>query len=385
MENKIKVLFVVSEFYQAGTQRFTYELDRSINKNSFSTEILCLLPLNSSNRFSDYYHAKHLEMGTKVHFMDEVNQVNAPTFLQKIKKRLFNTPYEDERIRIKSFFDDYDCISVMGEYNLKEIYRYIKPENKSKLLIHIQNSKYQVKHAYEAFPKDEMFHFVSGFHEGQIDAELSEFENYKHTYYNLNFKFENTLFKSEYINSKAPKIGIFTRLTPAKPLDPFIYAFQLVLDQIPQAEFHIYGSGDPEKEGVSRYVNQLALKNKVIFRGHQDSVTTTALNDQLDLVWLHGYHGLPGGWVGFDISTIKIPQLFWNFGKNENAKSYTFFPMFNSLNAFANKSIEVLTDPVIAKNLADEQFTYTNTHYNIDNNIHVMESLYKSLVESEKI
>ena len=130
MESKIKVLFVVSEFYQAGTQRFTYELDRSLNKNSFSTEILCLLPLNSSNRFSDYYHAKHLKLGTKVHFMDDVNQVIAPTFLQKIKKRLFNTPYEDERIRIKSFFDNYDCISVMGEYNLKEIYRYIKPENK---------------------------------------------------------------------------------------------------------------------------------------------------------------------------------------------------------------------------------------------------------------
>jgi len=384
MQNKVKVLFVVSEFYQAGTQRFTYELDRSLNMEKFSVEILCLLPLNSSNRFTDYYYLKHLELGTKIHFIDEINQLTVPTFSQKIKKRLFRTPYADERIRIRAFFDEFDSISVMGEYNFKEIYKYLTPENRRKLLIHIQNSKYQVKHAYASFPKEEDFHFVSGFHNGQIESELSEFSTFKHTYFNLNFKFENTRNKEEYLTSTSPKIGIFTRLTHAKPLDPFIYAFQLVLDQIPNAEFHIYGSGDPEAEGVSRYVNQLNLQNKVFFRGHQDSVTSTAVQDNLDLVWLHGYHGLPGGWVGFDISTVKIPQLFWNFGKNEHAKAYSFFPMFNSLNEFANKSVEVLTQTEVAKNLANQQFLYTDEHYNIEKNIHVMEELYSSLEHSEK-
>ena len=136
----------------------------------------------------------------------------------------------------------------MGEYNFKEVYKYISNENKHKLLIHIQNSKYQVNNTYEAFPKAEQFHFVSGFHADQIQHELSEFENYKHTYYNLNLKFENTFIKTQYKNSTAPKIGIFTRLTPAKPLDPFIYSFQLVVEQLPRAELHIYGSGDPVKE-----------------------------------------------------------------------------------------------------------------------------------------
>ena len=72
----------------------------------------------------------------------------------------------------------------MGEYNFKEVYKYITKENKPKLLIHIQNSKYQVNKTYDAFPKAEEFHFVSGFHTDQIKNELSEFEKYKHTYYN---------------------------------------------------------------------------------------------------------------------------------------------------------------------------------------------------------
>jgi glycosyltransferase involved in cell wall biosynthesis len=376
MRNKVKVLFVVSEFYQAGTERFTYELDRALNKNLFSVEILCIIPLNASSRFTDYYYSKHFDLGTKIHFIDDVNQHTEPTLQQKIKKRLLNTLYPDERLKIKSFFNQFDAISIMGEYNFKEVYKYITNENKHKLLIHIQNSKFQVHNTYDAFPKDEEFHFVSGFHANQIKHELSEFEKYKHTYYNLNLKFENSFKKTEYKNTTAPKIGIFTRLTQAKPLDPFIYSFQLVAEQLPKAELHLFGSGDPKKEGVLRYVEQLNLENNIFFRGHQENILKTAVEENLDLVWLHGYHGLPGGWVGFDISTAKIPQLFWNFGSDDQSNFYSFFPMFNSISGLANKSLQILSNPTEAKKLAEEQFNYTDENYNIAKNIHVMENLY---------
>lgn len=386
MKNKVKILFVVSEFYQAGTQRFTFELDRALDKSKFEVEILCVLPLNNSDRFIDYYFEKHKELGTKIHFLQDVNQLTEPTLRQKINKRIANIPYEDERIKIKRFFDNFDCISIMGEYNFKEVYKYISSENKHKLLIHIQNSKYQVKNAYEAFPKHEEFHFVSGFHADQINFELSEFLNYKHTYYNLNLRFENEFVKTSYQSSVKPKIGIFTRLTPAKPLDPFIYSFHALKEQIPDAEFHIFGSGDPIKEGVYRYVQQLNLEQAIYFRGHQENILKTAVEEELDLVWLHGYHGLPGGWVGFDISTAKLPQLFWNFGNN-TGKFYSFFPMFNSVSELVKKSISLLSNPTEAKMLADEQFNYTNENYNISKNIPVMEQLYLQIanrLNSEK-
>ena len=91
MQNKVKVLFVVSEFYQAGTERFTYELDRALNKNQFEVEILCLIPLNASQRFTDYYYSKHIELGTKVHFMDQVNVPTEPTLQQRIKKNMLES------------------------------------------------------------------------------------------------------------------------------------------------------------------------------------------------------------------------------------------------------------------------------------------------------
>ena len=384
MVNKTKILFVVSEFYQAGTQRFTYELDRAINKELFSIEILCLLPLNSNNRFSDFYYEKHLELGTKVYFIDQIKASFKPNWKHKIARRILNKSFSDEQSTIESFFGNYDCISIMGEYNLKEIYKYILSSNKNKLLIHIQNSKYQVPQAYDSFPKDEIFHFVSGFHQGQIEFELSEFNRYHHTYYNLNFKFENNYTKTIYNSTSSPKIGILTRLTPAKPLDPFIYAFQLIAERLPDAQLHIYGTGDPVKEGVSRYVDQLKLNQHVYFRGHQENILKTAIEDNLDLIWLHGYHGLPGGWAGFDMCSAKFPQLFWNFGKTHHSQDYPFFPMFNSISAFTEKSIELLQNPELAKEIAVKQFEYTNEHYNIQNNIGVMEELYQSIKKQNK-
>lgn len=382
MQNRVKVLFVVSEFYQAGTERFTFELDRALNKDKFSVEILCILPLNASERFSDYYYEKHLELNTKIYFLDDINTITAPTFLQKIKRRFSSTEMPDERQNIKRFLDQYDAISVMGEYNFPLIKKYCSVKNEKKILIHIMNSKFQSRYLYDNFSKLENYHFVSGFGEKHIKWELNEFADYQHTYFNLNFKFENKFLKFEYKKSNTPKIGIFTRLAPTKPLDPFIYAFKSIQNKIHGAELHIFGSGDPQKEGVNRYVEQLQLESSVFFRGHQDNILKTAIEENLDIVWLHGYHGIPGGFAGFDVATAKIPQLFWNFGCAPNSQTYDFFPMFNDNEAFANHSIFLLNNPNAAKTLAYKQFDFININYNIENNIEMMENLYYEITSN---
>jgi glycosyltransferase involved in cell wall biosynthesis len=57
--------------------------------------------------------------------------------------------------------------------------------------------------------------------------------------------------------------------------------------------------------------------------------------------------------------------------------------MFNSIREFANKSIEIISNPEIAKELAEQQFSYANEHYNIEKNITVIEDLYTSIYNSK--
>jgi len=383
--SKIKILFIVSEFYQAGTQRFTYEIDRAINKKLFEVEILSLLPLNKNIHFKDHYFPLHQELGTKISFLSDVNVLLKPMLFQRIKRKLFSASLPNENRQMRDFFDQFDCISVMGEYNFKEIERYLKVENRKKVFIHIQNSRFQKLDLYSSFDKNEKYHFVSGFDNNQIKWELAEFKDYTHTHYNLSLKFENSFIKSEYKVSENPKIGIFTRLTYTKPLTPFLETFKIVQSKIPGVELHLFGAGDPEKEGVLECVQNLNLISHVVFRGHQENLIKTAVMDDLDLVWLHGYHGLPGGLAGFDIATAKIPQLFWNFGAAPNTLYHTFFPMFEGFEDFGNQSIFYLNNPSEAQKLVNFQFEYINENYNIKNTIHIIERLYEVLVKNSPI
>lgn len=374
--DRIKVLFIVSEFYQSGTARYTYEVDRALDKKRFAISILSLLPLNNSTRFSDYYHQKHIALGSTIYFMSEVDVLTKPSWTQRLQRLFFGRPLPHEHQEIRAFYDCFDCISILGEYNYYAASRWMTEKQKSKCFIHPQNSIHQKPDNYIGYNKADHHHFVAPFDATEAKWEFAEFHNYEYTYFGLNLRIENTYVKQAYINAPKPRIGIFTRLTPGKPLDPFIYAFQCILDTLPDAELHIYGSGDPKEEGVMRYVEQLKLENCVHFRGHQSEMLRTAVDEKLDLVWLMGYHGLPGGWAGYDMCTAKVPQLFWNFGDSEHPKRHACFPMFNNILQLAGHSIELLTNPEAAKQLADDQFEYVKANLDIDASIVVLEDLY---------
>lgn len=377
MADKVRLLFVVSEFYQAGTERFTYEVHRAIDRDHFHISFLSLLPLGQSERWKDHYYEKHIELGAEIHFLSDVDVIRHPTLCERAARIMMGRPLPNEHAHLQDFLDRFDCISVMGEYNYTGIARYMTREQKGRTLVHIQNSKHQKPDIYHHYRKDEHVHFVSGFDERSVAWELSEFEAYDHTYFGLNQRIETEHVKQDYrSNPDEPRIGIFTRITAHKPLDPFIYAFQLVCDRFPRAQFHLFGSGDPVQEGVTGYVNRLGLEGNVHFRGHQSEIRQTAIEEQLDVVWLHGYHGVPGGWAGFDICTTKVPQVFWDFGGTDLTGHHPDFPMSNRLNEFVQLTLSILANPVFARDLAERQFNYVYENRNIDRFIHVMEDLY---------
>ena len=56
---KIKVLFLVTEFWQAGGQRYTYEIDSALDKKKFESSFLSFRDLNTNPEWPDYYYKKH--------------------------------------------------------------------------------------------------------------------------------------------------------------------------------------------------------------------------------------------------------------------------------------------------------------------------------------
>ena len=376
MESKSKILFVVSEFYQSGANRYVYEIDKSIDKSKIDLHILSWHPLNNSKIWDDYYFSKHQALGTPIFFENEINSQTFPSLKQRIAKKILNKPLPNERKMFHDFLENYSKIIVIGEYLYPYVSRFMNELELNKTYISIHNSIFQHKENYDHYNKTRFYNFISCFEDGMYQKELHEFENYNHVYFPLSINLENRKFKSDYHLTNTIKIGIFTRLSHTKPLDPFLYAFQLILEKYPSAQFHVYGSGDPEKEGIMRIVNQLDLQKNVVFRGHQEDLVASALEDNLNLIWLHGYYGMPGGFAGFDICTTKIPQVFWDFSVSGDQYSDPRFPMFHQLSKFVNKSLEIIGDADKAKVLAEVQFKYINDKKNIRNYIHTLESLF---------
>ena len=109
MESKTKILFIVSEFHQAGTQRFTFELDSALNKNLFEVSILSLLPLENNAFSNDYYFSKHKSLGSNIFFWDEVNLLTIPSLKQRIVRKILGKSLPNERQTIISFFENH-CV-----------------------------------------------------------------------------------------------------------------------------------------------------------------------------------------------------------------------------------------------------------------------------------
>jgi len=377
MKNNPKILFIVSDFYQSGANRYAYEIDKSLDKSKIDLSILSWHKLNNSEIWNDYYFSKHQALGTPIFFENEINQLTIPTFKERFEKKILNKPLPNERQMFHDFLESFAKIIVIGEYLYPYVARFMNEKELDKTYISIQNSIFQHKENYDRYDKKQFYQFISSFKDGMYQIEFQSFENYSHVFFPLSIHIENSVFKTDYELKESVKIGVFTRLSHTKPLDPFLYAFQLILEKYPTAEFHIYGSGDPEKEGVMRIVKQLDLESKVIFRGHQVDLIATALADNLNLIWLHGYYGIPGGFSGFDICTTKIPQIFWDFSVSSDKFSDPRFPMYHQLSKFVAKSLEIIEDPSKAKDLAEVQYKYIDEEKNVKKFIHILESLFE--------
>ena len=378
---KIKLLFVTKTFYQAGAERFLYELDSVIDRAVFDVSVMVVESLNKSKRWKDYYFEKHKALGDAIYFYDELSAKIQPTLEERLLFHVARKPLPDEDRRLKLFLDSFDVISFIGENNFIGLKKYITQSIWNKSVIHILNSIHQNKNLYVNYDKHKHYLFCSGFVDDELKTELDGFKNYEHHYISLSIKVEQKERTWKYRESRKKKIGIFTRLTSHKPLDPFFYALQLLIDRIENVELHIYGSGNPEEEGVMNYVKRLGLESKVFFRGHQVDMKHIAIKDEVDLVWFHGYYGQPGGFASFDITAVGIPQVFWDFSNFQNPKFSEVYPMYNHLSTFVDRSFEILNDAEQALKLSDLQYDTLLKVNNVELSATKMQQIWKVIAQ----
>lgn len=370
-------LFIVSDFYPAGSQRQTFEIDVECKRRGIHVELLCIIDLGKSTVFPDTYYQQHIDLGTKIHFLNEINKPRKYSIIERalIKFGL----KKPDKFDLNSFTDQYDQVIFFGEYSYKALAKQFKPKLNEAINLVIVCSRFQGPQ-YRDFDKSTKFTFIDGFDDrNQVEWEYEGFSNYTSLCLPLSLVPTNQYRNWSFGASKPKKIGIFTRLSKQKPLDPFFYTFSLLLEQIPDLELHIYGAGDPEKAEYDRYIKHLQLTN-VYFRGHQENLKQTIVNEKLDLVWFQGYLNRPAGYAGFDVALTGTPQLFWDFygGENPNINQLNnCYPHYKSIAALARDTAIVLTNQAIAQKISEDQFRDTCENRNMSNSLEIIRHLLK--------
>ena len=364
-----KVLFFVTEFWQAGGQRYTYEIDHALDKSQFESHFLCFRDLNSHLDWEDHYYQKHLDLGSAVHFyskFDEEHLLLKTSSLRGGLKRKKNFS------KLNSFLSEFDTILIQGEWVYSKFKMAISSTNMEKCHISILNSISQFPENYKQFDKDEPLKFISAFSDEAIKYELKYFTSSSHFHFPLAINLEGGKKKwdASFLNKK--RIGIFTRLTKTKPIDTFLYTFQILKYYDPEFELFIYGNGDPEAIGLTDHIRYLNLGDSVNFLGHQDDILESAVRDEIGLTWFLGFHGMPAGFAGYDICSIGLPQLFWDLKPGSEVNN-SVIPMFSQIIELAEYSNKLFKNPSEAVQLSERQINYVSEERNISNFIKELE------------
>ncbi len=354
---KYRVLLVVTEFWQAGCQKYNYEMDKWINKDRFETQILCYHDIGSNPDWEDYYYPLHQEFGTKINFLSDFK-----TRYGRIRKK-----EGVDKEGLNSFVDSFDTVIFQGEYCWAGFARYFT-YNKKKFYISIHNSIVQAEENYAGFDRSLKHNFITSFTPELAKYEFQEFDDYNFYHFPLSIsaKWENE-WKPEFFNSK--RIGIFTRLTKGKPITPFLYSFHLLRDKIPDAKLLIFGNGDPEEAGIMEHVNLLNLNDSVQFMGHAQDIVESAVEHELSLVFFHGYHHMPGGFASFQLSSAGIPQLFFEMIPQDLTERDVVLYSTNSVRAYTDKAVGLLNNKEALTKLSADQFVVNKEQRDIEKNI----------------
>ena len=385
MSNKKRILFIVSDFYHNGAQREMYEFDCALDKDKFEVTILSLTELNIRLDLPDYFYQKHLDLGTKILFLkDFISKPKKSLMTRLLNKTLGNSQHKksNNNRELVALLENYSEIIYMGEYIYQHISNILPVDYSKRIIIFVMCSRFQSEN-YRNFDKNNNYLFIGGFDKlKHIEYEFEGFTDYKYQFMPLCLTVTNEYNKWKFNSNKGKpkKIGIFTRLHKDKPLDPFFYAYQVLLSQGLGVELHVFGVGDYKQAEYDRYINNLSLDGKVYFRGHQSDMKQTIIDEQLDMVWFQGYNNLPAGYAALEVCLTGAPQLFWDFftGENEQINKLdkeTIYPHYKNLLLFVEASEIILSDEKIAQEFSEKQFQDVFNNRDIHKNVSIIEKI----------
>lgn len=169
-------------------------------------------------------------------------------------------------------------------------------------------------------------------------------------------------FKSLALSNARPwRIGVFTSLSPHKPIEPFLFWFKGLIEHLTELNEELprlffFGSGNIEY--YSKMSKILHLNEYIEFKGHVQDMIVAIIQNNISLVFAH----CVGDFVGYssiELGIQGVPLLFWNIEtESTNKEDYMQDASFKNYTEAVDRTVLLL------RNMSEYENHVKNTrHY----------------------
>jgi glycosyltransferase involved in cell wall biosynthesis len=307
-ERRIRILFVIAHLVQSGSERFTYELARALDRSRFEVEVLTKWRV----RPNDYYYARLREAGIRVHrrlpiLLNRLQRHARPLYLRfRPALELFHRIVA--RVTMGNLLDRYDlifCVQIENYYLLQPLLA-----DNERVVTSLMNAKFQYRFdPYVDTVPGRSYRFVIFDPAMVADYRDAPCRDAKSYYLPLTLDLAARPDLSDRPRLSEPyDVGVFIRLSPDRAFSGLFRALQR-LSRTHNVRLRIWGRGNPGQFAAE--LEALGIADRVIFEGHSSDLCATLRDAGLSLVWMTS-HGATIGYASIEVASYAFPMLFWN-------------------------------------------------------------------------
>ena len=380
---KVKILFVTSQFSQGGAERYLYEICKHLDKTHFYIEILTV-----KNANHDFYYHKLKYLGVTVHELCirrhlVSGYLKSFPAIARVVSRILTGCYNVCDYKVARFLKNFDVISVIQIEN----YYHLVPYHLNNMLIHLVSHQVQYgeRDIYSLLNKKKRYHFVT-----MDDVQKDEVIQSKgdiDSFFYWPLALDLNQFKKINIDClphRQIKIGVFTRVSPEKPLDAFFEAFKELRVEV-DATLHVYGRGNHNL--YRNLLNNLQIKKFVVFEGHCEDMNNAVVNDGLSLCWMLSLNDTIG-YAAIELAAAMMPVIFWNLGNSSLQEilriTNNAVHSYNDVKLLSDASVKALSDRSVLISIAKDLHSYTEKTWSIQRKIASLENKYLEVYKNNK-
>jgi glycosyltransferase involved in cell wall biosynthesis len=382
-EQPVRLLLVTDQFGQGGSERYLFELCAALDRARFQIEILTRTGVDRKG----FYYPRIRALGVPIHairpHVPELRSLVPAVAARPSYRRLHHRMSSAlARRRIGAFLDSFDvvsCIQIENYLNLQFAFRVDQP-----IVIHAMSNRFQYAYdPYDQFGEDREYRFVA-WNSRQVE-EMARLRCARIFEWPLSMNFRDYPALAPVVRERRPaKIGIFTRLSREKPLEPLFEAFARVRTRI-DATLHVFGRGRTSMYDDA--LRALGVTDAVFFEGHRENMIDTVRRESLAMCWLMSLDSLLG-YASLELAACAMPMVFWNYGTSDTAsiraQTGGAVNAFNSVHEFADFALASLQDAGTLAALGGRLREFVVTRHDISRNIGALEEYYLGVVEESR-